>query len=93
MIIFSGAYAGSGGHLALPARFFTGSPENARKIQYAMSGIQDYTAFMPDVRDLPENIEIKELVKQYKSVDSKASQKILKLIDDRIASSSVYNDI
>lgn len=71
----------------------TSSPENARKIQYAMSGIQDYTAFMPDVRDLPENIEIKELVKQYKSVDSKASQKILKLIDDRIASSSVYNDI
>lgn len=71
----------------------TSSPENARKIQYAMSGIQDYTAFMPDVRDLPENIETKELVKQYQSVDSKASQKILKLIDDRIASSSVYNDI
>lgn len=71
----------------------TSSQENARKIQYAMSGIKDYTAFMPDVRDLPENIETKELVKQYQSVDSKASQKILKLIDDRIASSSVYNDI
>lgn len=71
----------------------TSSPGNARKIQKAMSGIKDYTAFMPDVRDLPENIEIKELLKQYQSFDSKPSQKILKLIDDRIATSSVYNDI
>ena len=71
----------------------TSSPENARKIQKAMSGIKDYTAFMPDVRDLPENIEIKELLKQYQSFDSETSQRVLKLIDDRIAASSVYNDI
>ena len=71
----------------------TSSPENARKIQQAMSEIKDYTAFMPDVRDLPENIESKELLKQYKSLDSNASQRILKLIDDRIATSPVYKDI
>ncbi len=34
----------------------TSSPENARKIQKAMSGIKDYSDFMPDPRDLPEHM-------------------------------------
>ncbi|MFI3179426.1 MAG: hypothetical protein QX188_07715, partial [Methylococcaceae bacterium] len=35
----------------------TSSPENALKIQKAMSEIKDYTDFMPDPRDLPEHMD------------------------------------
>lgn len=70
----------------------TSSPQNARKIQLAMGKIKDYTAFMPDVRDLPEQIEVTELKKQYVSVDSQAAKDILTKIDERIAASPIYND-
>lgn len=71
----------------------TSSPANARKIQKAMSNIDGYSAFMPDVRDLPEKIEAKELAKQYDSINSPAAQAILKQIDTRIEACPIYDEI
>jgi hypothetical protein len=69
----------------------TSSPENARKIQKAMSGIKDYSDFMPDPRDLPEHMNEAEFKQRYQSVDSPAYQEISKQIDARITATPIYN--
>ena len=69
----------------------TSSPENARKIQKAMTGIKDYSDFMPDPRDLPEHMDEAEFKLRYQSVDSSAYQEISKQIDARIAATPIYN--
>ncbi len=69
----------------------TSSPESARKIQKAMSEIQDYSDFMPDPRDLPEHMNEAEFKRRYQSIDSPAYQEVLKLIDARIAETPIYN--
>ncbi len=71
----------------------TSSSDNARKIQEAMSKIDNYSAFMPDVRDLPEQINVEDLVQQYNSIDSPASKEILRQIDSRIKTCPIYDDI
>ncbi|MEY3288259.1 MAG: hypothetical protein RLZZ419_501, partial [Pseudomonadota bacterium] len=48
----------------------TSSPENARKIQKAMSAIKNYSDFMPDPTDLPEHMDEAEFKQRYQSVDS-----------------------
>ena len=69
----------------------TSSPESARKIQKAMSGIKDYSDFMPDPRDLPEHMDEAEFKQRYQSVDSPAYQEISKQIDARITATPIYN--
>ncbi len=69
----------------------TSSPENARKIQKAMSGIKDYRDFMPDPRDLPEHMDEAEFKNRYQSVESPAYQELSKQIDARIAAIPIYN--
>jgi hypothetical protein len=69
----------------------TSSPENARKIQRLMSVIKDYSDFMPDPRDLPENMNEDDFKKRYQSVNSPAYQELSKLIDARIAATPIYN--
>jgi len=66
------------------------SPENARKIQKAMSMITDYSDFMPDPRDLPENMNEVDFKKRYQSVNSNAYQELSKRIDARIAALPIY---
>ena len=68
----------------------TSSPENARKIQKAMSEIKDYTDFMPDPRDLPEHMDKTEFNERYQSVDSNAYKELLKQIDERISATPIY---
>jgi hypothetical protein len=68
----------------------TSSPESARKIQKAMSGIKDYSDFMPDPRDLPEHMDETEFKQRYQSVDSPAYQEISKQIDARITATPIY---
>jgi len=68
----------------------TSSPENARWIQKSMSGIKDYTDFMPDPRDLPEHMDEAEFKQRYQSINSPAYQEVLKLIDARIAATPIY---
>lgn len=69
----------------------TSSPESARKIQKAMSGIKDYSDFMPDPRDLPEHMDETEFKQRFQSVDSPAYQEISKQIDARITAAPIYN--
>jgi hypothetical protein len=69
----------------------TSSPENARKIQNTMSGIKDYSDFMPDPRDLPEHMDEIEFKQRYQSIDSPAYQELSKQIDARIAATPIYN--
>ena len=69
----------------------TSSPESARKIQKAMSGIKDYSDFMPDPRDLPEHMNEAEFKERYQSIDSPAYQELSKQIDARIEATPIYN--
>ncbi|MGR9071981.1 MAG: hypothetical protein ACU833_02835 [Gammaproteobacteria bacterium] len=69
------------------------SAESALKLQRAMARIEDYRAFMPDIRDLPENIKKDEFNKRFESIYSKRYQDMLKLIDERIAASPVYGQL
>ena len=71
----------------------TSSPENARKIQQAMSKIKDYSDFMPDPRDLPENMDEAEFKRRFESINSPAYQEVVRQIDFRISAASIYNDI
>ena len=68
----------------------TSSPENARRIQKAMSNIKDYSDFMPDPRDLPEHMNEAEFKQRYQSTKSPAYQAVLNLIDARIAATPIY---
>jgi len=68
----------------------TATPESARNLQKTMYNIEDYRAFMPDVRDLPESMNSHVFKQQYGSIYSPAYQNMLKLIDDRIAALPVY---
>jgi uncharacterized protein YfiM (DUF2279 family) len=68
----------------------TSSPESARKMQKAMSGIKDYSDFMPDPRYLPEHMNEADFKQRFESVNSPVYQEILKQIDARIAASPIY---
>ncbi len=68
----------------------TSSPENARKLQQAMSAIKDYSDFMPDPTDLPEHMNEAEFKQRYQSVDSDVYQALSKQIDARIAATPIY---
>ncbi|WP_254257814.1 hypothetical protein [Methylobacter tundripaludum] len=69
----------------------TSSPENARKMQKAMSGIKDYSDFMPDPRDLPEHMNEVDFKQRFESVNSPVYQEISKQIDARISATPIYN--
>jgi len=69
----------------------TSSPENARKMQKAMSEIKDYSDFMPDPRDLPEHMNEADFKQRFESVNSPVYQDILKQIDARISAAPIYN--
>ena len=45
---------------------------------------------MPDIRDLPENMNTAEFNKRFESIYSKPYQEMLKNIDQRIAACPVY---
>ncbi len=66
------------------------SKAQARRLQQRMSVIKDYTAFMPDVRDLPENLSEQAFKRQFQSVYSVNYQKMLKKIDQRIDGLPIY---
>lgn len=69
----------------------TSSPENARKMQKAMSGIKDYSDFMPDPRDLPEHMNEADFKQRFESINSPVYQEISKQIDARISAAPIYN--
>jgi hypothetical protein len=69
----------------------TSSPENALKFQKAMAKIKDYRAFMPEARDLPERMNLKEFKARFQSVYSLAYQNVLRKIDARIKATPLYD--
>ncbi|KAF3983051.1 MAG: hypothetical protein HFP81_08740 [Methylococcales symbiont of Hymedesmia sp. n. MRB-2018] len=68
----------------------TRSKNKARRLQLAMSKIKDYSAFMPDVRDLPENLSEKDFKRDFESIYSVKYQNMLKAIDQRISALIIY---
>lgn len=68
----------------------TSSPAKARELQRIISNIKDYTSFMPDVRDLPESMNDIEFKNKFESVSSIKYKNMLKKIDGRISSLSIY---
>jgi len=68
----------------------TDSPESAKRLQKLMAKIKDYRVFMPEVRDLPENITDEAFKKKFGSIDSPHYQLILKKIDTRINALPIY---
>ena len=66
------------------------SPFSARKLQQDMAAIKDYTDFMPDPTNLPENMNEFEFKKRYGSIDSDRYRKITKQIDEMIAQTPIY---
>ncbi|MDO8843049.1 MAG: hypothetical protein Q7U98_02150 [Methylicorpusculum sp.] len=70
----------------------TASPESARKLQLKMAAIKDYTAFMPDVLDLPEGLDNKQFKRRFANVYSSEYQNMLKEIDRRIEQLPLYQD-
>lgn len=66
------------------------SEAQARKLQKKMSKIKDYSAFMPEVRDLPESMRNHVFRQKYKSVESAEYKNMIKKIDQRIAGLAIY---
>ncbi len=66
------------------------SAAQARLLQQRMAGIKDYTAFMPEVRDLPENMSKAIFKQRFNSVYSTKYQAMLRKIDHRIAKLPIY---
>ncbi|MBK8815544.1 MAG: hypothetical protein IPN42_08605 [Methylococcaceae bacterium] len=66
------------------------SPSSARKLQQDMAAIKDYTDFMPDPTNLPENMNEFEFKKRYGSINSDTYRKITKQIDEMIAQTPIY---
>lgn len=67
------------------------SETKARQLQKRMAIIKDYTAFMPEVRDLPESMNATAFKKKFESVDSDKYKNMLKKIDARISKLAIYN--
>jgi hypothetical protein len=68
----------------------TASPNSARKLQQAMAGIKDYTAFMPDPTSLPEPLDEATFKERYGSINNKAYQEVSKKIESLIAETPIY---
>jgi hypothetical protein len=66
------------------------SEKKARKLQKRMANIKHYTAFMPEVRDLPENMNDMAFKQTYRSIYSSKYQRMLKKIDRRISDLAIY---
>ncbi len=70
--------------------YATANPEQALKIQKKMAHITAYQAFMPDIRDLPENLNAQAFQAQYQSIYSAQYQSVLQDIDQRISAREIY---
>lgn len=74
------------------AKAATESETSARRLQRTMAKITSYTAFMPDVRDFPENILAPAFKQTYQSTTSAAYRQQLQLIDQKIAACHLYQE-
>jgi len=68
----------------------TQSEQSARLLQRKMQYSTDYRAFIPTIKDLPENLSTLDFQQQYSSIYSKKYQQLLQLIDQRINACPIY---
>jgi uncharacterized protein YfiM (DUF2279 family) len=68
------------------------SAKQAKILQQHIANIKDYTTFMPEVRDLPENMNDIVFKQKYQSVYSPNYQKMLEKIDQRISALPIYQN-
>lgn len=68
----------------------TASPESALQMQQKMAEVENYRAFMPDIRDLPESLSSQAFTQQYQSIYSAKYQTVLEDIDRRITACAIY---
>jgi hypothetical protein len=57
-----------------------------------MSTVTDYSAFMPNVLDLPEHMNDAEFKARFQAINSPAYQEVSKIIDSRIAEIPLYQN-
>ncbi len=66
------------------------SEESARRVQEILSQTADESAFMPNIRDLPENLGAEDFAKQFGDTDSPQFQELKNKIEERIAARPLY---
>jgi len=70
--------------------YATATSEQALRLQQKMARVKNYQTFMPDIRDLPENLNSTTFKTQYQSIYSPKYQQLLQDIDNRIDASKIY---
>jgi len=66
------------------------SPQEARELQKIMSSIKDYSAIIPDMLDLPENMDEQTFKLRFDAIGSSAYNQIIQQIDARINDLPLY---
>ena len=67
-----------------------GSEESARRVQEVLSQAQEESAFMPAIRDLPENLGAEDFARQFGNIESPQFQALKTQIEERIAGCRLY---
>ncbi|WP_446811280.1 hypothetical protein ACH50O_06875 [Methylomonas sp. 2BW1-5-20] len=66
------------------------SPQEARELQKIMSSIKDYSAIIPDMLDLPENMDEQTFKLRFDAIGSSAYNQVIQQIDARINDLPLY---
>lgn len=66
------------------------SPKQARELQRRMSEIKDYTAIIPDIKGLPEQMDEQAFNSQFGNTDSQLYKDMIAEIDERIDALPLY---
>ncbi len=66
------------------------SPQEARELQKIMSSTKDYSAIIPDMLDLPENMDEQTFKLRFDAIGSSAYNQIIQQIDARINDLPLY---
>lgn len=68
------------------------SEEKARRAQSLLSQTPDESLFMPNIKDLPENLDAADFAARYKDVASPEFQVLKEEIEARIKACALYNE-
>lgn len=68
----------------------TGTPKQARELQRIMSRTQDYTAIIPDIQGLPEQLDEPAFKARFNNTDSTLYRSMIAEIDERIDALPLY---
>lgn len=71
-------------------QYATASPQQARRVQQRLAGVQQADLFMPKIKDLPEFLPQSEFERRFGGVDQPAYKKQAEEIDRRIAQLGLY---